>query len=67
MPITLYEPRSIAHFEALEQTFRLHQLSGSGEKYFFLLALLVKATVHYTAVAYTAVAGTAVYSAVPSS
>ena len=39
MPITLskiqYEPRSIAHFEALEQTCRLHQLSGSGDKYFF--------------------------------
>ena len=39
MPITLskiyYGPRSIDHFEALEQTCRLHQLSGSGEKYFF--------------------------------
>ena len=30
-----YEPRSIAHFEALEQTCLLHQLSGSGDKYFF--------------------------------
>ena len=30
-----YEPRSIAHFEALEQTCRLRQLSGSGDKYFF--------------------------------
>ena len=35
----------IAHFEALEQTCRLHQLSGSGDKYFFLLARLIKATV----------------------
>jgi hypothetical protein len=33
------------HFEALEQTCRLHQLSGSGDKYWFLLALSVKATV----------------------
>ena len=51
MPITLskiqYEPRSIAHFEALEQTCRLHQLSGSGEKYFFLLARSIKATVDH--------------------
>ena len=46
MPITLYEPRSIAHFEALEQTCRLHQLSGSGDKYFFQLVESVKATVH---------------------
>jgi hypothetical protein len=49
MPITLskieYGPRSLAHFEALEQTCRLHQLSGSGDKYFFMLALSVKATV----------------------
>jgi hypothetical protein len=30
-----YEPRSIAHFDALEQTCRLHQLSGSRDKYFF--------------------------------
>jgi hypothetical protein len=36
---------SIPYFEALEQTCRLHQLSGSGDKYFFLLALSVKATV----------------------
>ena len=31
----LYEPLSIGHFEALEQTCRLRQLSGSGDKYFF--------------------------------
>jgi hypothetical protein len=31
----LYEPRSINHFEALEQTCRLRQLSRSGGKYFF--------------------------------
>ena len=30
----LYELRFISHFEALEQTCRLHQLSGSGDKYF---------------------------------
>jgi hypothetical protein len=30
-----YEPRSIDHFEALEQTIRLRKLSGSGGKYFF--------------------------------
>jgi hypothetical protein len=42
-----YEPRSINHFEALEQTCRLRQLSGSGGKYFcFLLAESIKATVH---------------------
>ena len=40
-----YEPRYIAHFEALEQTCRLCQLSGSGGKYFFKLAESVKATV----------------------
>ena len=30
-----YEPRSIDHFEALEQTIRLRKLAGSGGKYFF--------------------------------
>jgi hypothetical protein len=40
-----YEPRSIAHFEALEQTCRLRQLSGSGGKYFFPDSGAVKATV----------------------
>jgi hypothetical protein len=30
-----YEPRSMAHFPALEQTCRLRKLSGSGGKYFF--------------------------------
>ena len=40
-----YEPRHIAHFEALEQTCRLRQLSGSGGKYFFQLAEYTKATV----------------------
>ena len=34
-PKGFYEPRSIAHFEALEQTCRLRQLSGYGGKYFF--------------------------------
>ena len=29
-----YEPCSIDHFEALEQTCRLRQISGSGGKYF---------------------------------
>ena len=29
-----YEPRTINNFEALEQTCRLRQLSGSGGKYF---------------------------------
>ena len=41
----LYEPRSLAHFEALEQTCRLHQLSRSGDKYFFKLAESIKDTV----------------------
>ena len=40
-----YEPRSIAHFEALEQTCRLRQLSGSGGKYFFPDSGAIKATV----------------------
>ena len=41
-----YEPPSIDHFEALEQTCRLRQLSGSGEKYLlFQLEDLIKATV----------------------
>jgi hypothetical protein len=33
--VQLYGPRSIAHFGSLEQTCRLHQLSGSGDKYLF--------------------------------
>ena len=40
-----YEPCSSAHFEALERTCRLRQLSGSGGKYFFQLAELIKARV----------------------
>ena len=31
----LYEPRSTAHFEAVEQTCRLRQLLESEGKYFF--------------------------------
>ena len=40
-----YEPRYINHFEALEQTCRLRQLSGSGDKYFFQVVEVIEATV----------------------
>ena len=36
----------LANFRALEQTCRLRQLSGSGGKYFFQLAELIKAAVY---------------------
>jgi hypothetical protein len=40
-----YESLYINHFEALEQTCRLRQLSGVGGKYFYQLAESIKDTV----------------------